>query len=165
MPGVKRIGASTKSAVATYQEILKKDSRNQQAADGQVIATMRWVENFGVLTHEGQNWTDVAAPKLDAILPILDAGLARAKGQRSADILAHIGWGHWLNWHIAEREIGPAAEQSFRRASNLSFKDQASGNDSRYGARILDSCLFTRKVRKRILGVPPPFCDLLESLS
>ena len=107
------------SAVATYQDILKKDSRNQRAADGQVTATMRWVDNFGVLTHEDETARDVAAPKLDSILPILDAGFARAKGQRSADILAHIGWVHWLNWHIAEREIGPAAEQSFRRALDI----------------------------------------------
>ena len=106
-------------AVATYQDIRKKNPRSQQAADGQVDATMRWVENFSVLTHEGEKATDLAAPKLDAILPILDAGLARAKGQRAADILAHIGWVHWLNWHIAEREFGPAAEQSFRHALEI----------------------------------------------
>ena len=106
-------------AVATYQDILKKDPQNQQAADGQVTATMRWVENFSVLTHEGENATDLASPKLDAIMPILDAGLARAEDGRAADILAHIGWVHWLNRHIAQREFGPAAEQSFRRALEI----------------------------------------------
>jgi hypothetical protein len=111
--------AEYEAAVATYQDILKKDSRNQQAADEQVTAAMRWAENFQVLIPEGKNPTDAAAPKLDAILPILDAGLARAKGQRAADILAHIGWVHWLNWHIAEREIGPAAEQSFLQALKI----------------------------------------------
>lgn len=70
-------------------------------------------------THENEKASDVAAPKLDTITPILDAGFARAKGKRSADILAHIGWVHWLNWHIAEREISPAAEQSFRRALEI----------------------------------------------
>jgi tetratricopeptide (TPR) repeat protein len=106
-------------AVATYQDILKKDPQNQQAADGQVTATMRWVENFSVLTHEGEKATDLASPKLDAILPILDAGLARAEDGRAADILAHIGWVHWLNQHIAQREFGTAAEQSFRRALEI----------------------------------------------
>jgi hypothetical protein len=85
------------AAVATYQDILKKDSGNQLAADGQVTATMRWVENFSVLMPEGQNATDIAASKIDILLPILDSDLARAKGQRAADILAHIGWVHWLN--------------------------------------------------------------------
>jgi len=107
------------SAVATYQDILKKDPHNRRASDEQVTATMRWVENFSVLTHEGEKARDLVVPKLDIILPILDAGLARAKGQRSADILAHIGWVHWLNWYLAEREIGPAAEQSFRRALEI----------------------------------------------
>ena len=43
-----------------------------------------------------------------------DKGLARARGDapRSANILAHVGWAHWLNRHIAEKEFGPAAEQS-----------------------------------------------------
>ena len=107
------------AAVATYQDILKKDPVNKPAADKQVSATMRWVEHFGVLTREGQSATDIAAPKIDAMLPILDAGLARAKGQRAADILAHIGWVHWLNWHIAERELASVGEQSFRRALSI----------------------------------------------
>jgi hypothetical protein len=106
-------------AVATYRDILKKDPQNEQAADGQVTATMRWVENFHVLTREGEEAADIAAPKLDVILPILDAGLTRAQDRRAADILAHIGWAHWLNWHIAEREFGPAAEQSFRQALEI----------------------------------------------
>jgi hypothetical protein len=32
------------------------------------------------------------------------------------DIQAHIGWAHWLNQHIAEREFGPAAENNLRAA-------------------------------------------------
>ncbi|HKT50200.1 MAG TPA: tetratricopeptide repeat protein [Candidatus Angelobacter sp.] len=106
-------------AVATYQDILKKDPRNQKAADEQVTAAMRWAENFHVLADERVKATDIAAPKIDTILAVLDAGLPRAKGERAADILAHIGWVHWLNWHIAEREFGPAAEQSFRRALEM----------------------------------------------
>jgi hypothetical protein len=80
---------------------------------------MRWAENFHVLAPERGKATDIAAPKIDTMRAILDAGLPRAKGERAADILAHIGWVHWLNWHIAERELGLAAEQSFRRALKM----------------------------------------------
>jgi len=107
------------AAVATYQDILKKDPQNHQAADEQVTAAMRWIENFSVTTGENQSASAAASPKLNIILPILDAGLARAKGSRAADILAHIGWTHWLNWHIAEREFSPAAEQNLRQAISM----------------------------------------------
>src|SRR5208337_4051971 len=59
---------------------------------------------------------DVSAPELDEIFRILDAGLTRAKGSQSADLQAHLGWAHWINQHIAEREFGPAAEQNLRAA-------------------------------------------------
>ena len=50
-----------------------------------------------------------------------DAGLARAGGKnaRSADILAHQGWAHWLNQKLAQREFGPAAERDLRDALRI----------------------------------------------
>ena len=61
-----------------------------------------------------------AAIALDEIFPILDAGLTRSKGSPdTADIQAHIGWAHWLNQHIAEREFGTAAEDDLRTALGL----------------------------------------------
>ena len=104
------------AAVRSYQNILKADPLNRQAQEGQLDAAMLWVENFQVLGREGQNTADLAAPKLDEIMPVLDAGLAREKGSRAADVQAHLGWAHWLNWHIAQREYGPAAEQNLRDA-------------------------------------------------
>jgi hypothetical protein len=58
---------------------------------------------------------------MDEIMPVLDAGLARAQGHlpRRADILAHIGWGHWLNQTLAQREFGPAAERDLRQALQI----------------------------------------------
>ena len=77
---------------------------------------MLWVEDFHVLAPEGQDAAALSAPALDEIFAILDAGLTRTKGSEAADVQAHIGWAHWLNQHIAEREIGPTAEQDLRAA-------------------------------------------------
>jgi hypothetical protein len=55
-------------------------------------------------------------PALDQIMAILDSALTRSKGSQAADVQAHIGWAHWLNQHIAEREFGPVAEQDLRAA-------------------------------------------------
>jgi hypothetical protein len=80
---------------------------------------MLWVEDFHVAAREDQNASELAAPALDQIMPILDAGLTRSIGAQAADIQAHIGWAHWLNQHIAEREFGAAAEQNFHAALAL----------------------------------------------
>ena len=77
---------------------------------------MNWVEDFHVRAREDQNAADMAAPALDQVMAILDAGLTRSKGSQAADVQAHIGWAHWLNQHIAEREFGSVAEQNFRAA-------------------------------------------------
>jgi tetratricopeptide (TPR) repeat protein len=106
-------------AVESYASILEKDPRNQQAADGRVSAAMLWATNFRAPTPEGESTRDIAAPKLDRIFPILDAGVARATGKRRADILAHLGWAHWLDQKFCEREFGPAAEQCLREALEI----------------------------------------------
>ena len=109
------------SAFRTYGGILKTDPQNREALDLQVDAAMGWLEDFHVIVPEGAKAGDLAGPKLDEILPVMDAALVRAggKGTRAADILAHIGWAHWLNQHIAEREFGPAAERDLRRAIEI----------------------------------------------
>jgi tetratricopeptide (TPR) repeat protein len=107
------------ASVRTYQGILKEDPLNEQAQEEQLNATMLWVENFHVLGRDDRNAAELAASQLDEIMPVLDAGLTRSKGSRAADVQAHLGWAHWLNWHIAEREFGPAAEQNLRGALKL----------------------------------------------
>jgi hypothetical protein len=108
-----------RSSVRSFGEILKTDRLYAPALEGQLDAAMLWVENFQVLGRDGEKAADAAGPLLDEIMPVLDAGLTRSKGSRAADVQAHLGWAHWLNWHIAEREFGPAAEKNLRGALQL----------------------------------------------
>lgn len=104
------------AAVDTYSALLNADSLDRTALDGQLDMAMLWAENFSVLVPDGQSATQAAGGELDKMISILESGLARSKGTRAADVQAHLGWAHWLNQHIAEREFGPAAEQNFRAA-------------------------------------------------
>src|SRR5262249_3355930 len=109
------------AAFRTYQDLLKADPGNGAAMGQQVDVAMGWIKNFHVVAPEGGNAESVAGTRLDSIMPVLDAGLARTdgKGGRAADILAHLGWAHWLNQKLAEREFGPAAERDLRRALQI----------------------------------------------
>ncbi|HUN86520.1 MAG TPA: hypothetical protein VMU48_19230 [Terracidiphilus sp.] len=104
------------ASVQTYADVLRADPLYRPALEGQLNTTMEWDENFHVLVPDGQSATSAAGPELDQIMEILDAGLARAKGTRAADVQAHLGWAHFLNQKIAEREYGTAAEQNLRAA-------------------------------------------------
>jgi len=108
-----------RASVRSYGQVLKTDPLYSPALEGQLDAAMLWVENFQVLGRDGEKAADVAGSLLDEIMPVLDAGFARSKGSRAADVQAHLGWAHWLNWHIAEREFGPSAEQNLRAAMEL----------------------------------------------
>lgn len=104
------------AAIQSYAELLKSDPLDRSALDGQLAAVMQWSEDFHVVVPDGQSATNAAGPALDQIMALLEAGLARSKGTQAADVQAHLGWAHWLNQHIAEREFGPAAEQNLRDA-------------------------------------------------
>jgi tetratricopeptide (TPR) repeat protein len=105
------------SAFSSYEQILQLDSGNEAAQNGQVDAAMRWLENYHVLAPEGQKAEDVAAPQLAQLKGVLEAGLARTTGKdtRAADILAHLGWAHYMNEKIAFKEFGNA-ERYFQQA-------------------------------------------------
>jgi tetratricopeptide (TPR) repeat protein len=104
------------ASIQTYGDLLKADPLDRPVLDAQLNTAMLWVEDFHVLVGTDENAAAVAGPALDQIMAILDAGLNRSKGTRAADVQAHIGWAHWLNQHIAEREFGSIAEQNFRAA-------------------------------------------------
>lgn len=104
------------ASIQSYGDILKADPQYRPALDRQLNTAMLWVENFQVSGATYQDAAKQAAPALDQIMVILDSGLARAKGPQGADVRAHIGWTHWLNQHIAERELSPSPEQDFRSA-------------------------------------------------
>lgn len=104
------------SAVADYDAILKAHPLYAPALDGQLNVVMAWDENYHALGREGRDPSDVAAPELEKIIGLLEAGLVRSTGTRAADVQAHLGWAHFLNQKIAEREFGTAAETSLRAA-------------------------------------------------
>jgi tetratricopeptide (TPR) repeat protein len=101
------------AALETYSAILRDDPLNRDALEGRIDTAMVWVENFSAPDAAS------AASALDPIFITLSAGLAHATGSRAADIQSHLGWAHWLNQRIAEREFGPAAVQNFRAALAL----------------------------------------------
>jgi tetratricopeptide (TPR) repeat protein len=107
------------AALGTYKDILQKDPHNPQAREGQRDALMLWTENFHALVPEGQDAGTIAGPKLDQIFGLLDAERIHSQGPQLADVLAHIGWAHWLNQHIASREFGDAAKQNLKAALAL----------------------------------------------
>jgi tetratricopeptide (TPR) repeat protein len=106
------------ASVQSYADILKAEPLYPPALDQQLQSTMLWVENYHVYLKPGQD-SDAAVPsQLDQIIAILDAALARTHGTAAADVQAHLGWAHWLNQHIAEREFPPNAmsERNYRAA-------------------------------------------------
>jgi tetratricopeptide (TPR) repeat protein len=112
--------ADHESAFDSYQQILALEPTSGAALDGQLDAAMRWVENFHVLVGEGQKAEDLAGPPLARLKTVFEAGLARTSGQnaRAADILAHLGWTHWLNQKIAFKEFD-GAERFFRQSISI----------------------------------------------
>jgi tetratricopeptide (TPR) repeat protein len=115
------------AAVESYGVLLKSAPLDRPVLDAQLKTAMGWAENFHVSVGENQSAADVAGPEIDEILAILDAGLTRSKGTEAADVQAHIGWAHWLNQNIADREFGPLAEQNFR-ASLAADESNVYGN-------------------------------------
>jgi tetratricopeptide (TPR) repeat protein len=102
------------ASVQSYADVLKAEPLYRPALDQQLQNTMLWVENY----HPGEGPGAAVASQLDQIIAILDAALARTNGTASADVQAHLGWAHWLNQHVAEREFPPnaAAERNYRAA-------------------------------------------------
>jgi tetratricopeptide (TPR) repeat protein len=114
--GVQAEQSEYESAFQSYQQILRLDSSNKAAQNGQVDAAVRWLENFHVLAPEGQKPEEVAGPQLAQLKEVLEAGLARTTDKDTrANILAHLGWAHYMNEKIAYKEFGNA-ERYFHEA-------------------------------------------------
>jgi tetratricopeptide (TPR) repeat protein len=107
------------ASIQSYGDILKAGPLYRPALDQQLDAAMLWLENFDVVSRADQDAGQAAAAALDQIMPILDSGLTRSHGSEAADVQAHIGWAHWLNKRIAEREFGDMDEQNLRAALKL----------------------------------------------
>jgi tetratricopeptide (TPR) repeat protein len=109
------------SAFRSYQKVLAEHPADSATLDLQADAAMGWIRNFHVLVPEGKKAEDLAGPALAELISVFDAALARtdAKGSRAADVLAHLGWAHWLNQRMAHKEFGPAAERDLRESLRL----------------------------------------------
>lgn len=105
-------------ALNIYREILKGDPLDRPAIDGELSTAMAWVENlhFSLYVPEGKDEDDMSRDALDQLLPVLTSGLARAKEVRVADIQAHLGWAHFLNAKIAQREDDSVAVDDWHAA-------------------------------------------------
>jgi tetratricopeptide (TPR) repeat protein len=104
-------------ALKTYGEILKDDPLNGPALDAQLDTAMLWTENFSVYVPEGKDERDLAGSGLDTIFPVLTRGLSRAtQAARQADIEAHLGWAHFLNAKMTEREDDSVAVKDWHDA-------------------------------------------------
>jgi hypothetical protein len=115
-----------RSAFHTYGDVLKTNPSAREVMDLQADSAMAWLRDFRVTISEGQKAEEIAGPPLADIMTVLEAALARSggSGTRAGDILAHLGWAHWLNQHIAQKEFGPAAERTLRQALKV---DPANG--------------------------------------
>lgn len=66
---------------------------------------------------EGKDEGDLSGAALDEVLPALNAGLTRVKEKaRIADVEAHLGWAHFLNAKMAQRERDSVAVDDWRSA-------------------------------------------------
>ena len=104
------------AALATDTEMLKDDPLDRKVLDAQLDTAMLWVENFSVDVPEGKDEADLAGPPLDAVLPILTRGLSGAKQARLADVEAHLGWAHFLNSKMTQREDDSIAQKDWQDA-------------------------------------------------
>ena len=109
------------SAFRTLQKALATEPADDEILQAQADAAMGWLRDFRVVVPEDGKADEVAGPLLTDLIATLDAALARTdrKTGKAADILAHLGWAHWLNQKMAYREFGPAAERDLRQALQI----------------------------------------------
>ncbi len=157
--------ADYESAFQTYQRSLNLEPNNAVALDGELRAAMLWLEHFHVVTPEGKKSEDIAGPILAELNTVLAGGLARTNGKdtRAADILAHLGWLHFMNEKIAFKEFGNA-ERFFAQAIAIDpanvYAHAFWGNwllqtngDSAKALQHFDSALATNSQRELVRGL------------
>lgn len=111
------------TALATYDHALQLVPEYAAAKQGRCDAAMAWLRNFSAAGADDKEVESRASAQLSELFPILEADLAGQKGSRQADILAHIGWAHWLNFHIALKDVPSSSEKSFRRALEVDSRN------------------------------------------
>ncbi|HYL65385.1 MAG TPA: hypothetical protein VE077_22430 [Candidatus Methylomirabilis sp.] len=117
--------ADYQTALATYDHALQLLPNYAPAIDGRCDTAMAWLRDFHIAGAEGDDkeLESRAGAQLAALFPILEAALAGQKGTRQADILAHIGWAHWLNFHIAQKDVPSSAKENLDRALSIDARN------------------------------------------
>ena len=100
------------AAFVGFKRAAELDPIDRKAQEQETKAAMLWLENAHA--SPSRSFTDTA----DQLLPVLDRGLANAKGPAAADILAHIGWANFLRYRDGTRE-GVDVDGSFERAISI----------------------------------------------
>jgi tetratricopeptide (TPR) repeat protein len=113
--------AQTQMKLGEYQSAYRSSTQavKLRPADREIQAdaAMLWLEHYSAIGSA----TGDDAGQLSELMGVLDGALSRTTGKepRSADILAHLGWAHWLNQHIAQKEFGSAAPDLYRQAISI----------------------------------------------
>jgi TIR domain len=80
-----------------------------EVIDAQERIAMEWLDNA-----RGSELTGSLKDIADKVLPVLSRGAVAGKGERSADLLAHMGWGDFLRLREGVGGLDPT--QAYRRA-------------------------------------------------
>jgi tetratricopeptide (TPR) repeat protein len=85
--------------------------------DAQERLAMEWLENARSSQLNGTQLGPTLKDIADKVLSVLSRGAAAEKGQRSADLMAHMGWGDFFRLREGVGGLDPA--QSYRRAIEI----------------------------------------------
>jgi len=85
---------------------------SDEVIDAQERLAMEWLENA-----RGNDLTGSLKDVADKVSPVLSRGAVAGKGQRSADLLAHMGWGDFLRQRQGVGGLDPV--QHYRLAIDL----------------------------------------------
>jgi tetratricopeptide (TPR) repeat protein len=112
--------ADYSGAFEAYTEMLKKHPRNKTAGEARLQAAMARVRNFSITgAEDDKSVATRAGVELTAIIRVLEPAAVEAAGARGSELTAHLGWAHFLNFRIAERDVFESAEPYLRKACAL----------------------------------------------
>jgi tetratricopeptide (TPR) repeat protein len=112
--------ADYSGAFEAYDEILKKHPRNKTAAESRLQAAMARVRNFSITAPEGDKSAATrAGSELTTLIRAMEPAAVEATGAAGSEVMAHLGWAHFLNFRIAGNDVFESAEPFLRKACAL----------------------------------------------
>ena len=91
------------------------------AHEAQEQVAMDWLDNAQSTSVNGERKSATLGEIGATVAPVLSRGAASAKGERAADLIAHMGWADFLRWREGEGGLDPA--KSYRRALEIDPKN------------------------------------------